>query len=94
VHQQIVLGQEAREEHAVPLRVGGLLDEGNHARSHVVAVAELSRPRAQAVAQAAVVERLGGERVAPVHGEGVEGGARGILGRLARLDDGVLQRLT
>jgi len=92
VYQQAILGQEAREEHAVPLRVGDFLDQRRHARGYIVMAAELARPRAQAVAQTPVGERQRVER-SLIDGEGVEGGAGRVFGLAARLGDGAFERL-
>jgi hypothetical protein len=90
VHQQLILGQEAGEEHAVPLLVGDLLDQQRGAGGHI-AVAELAGAGAQGVAQAALIAAEAGGSNLALKGQGGEGGARGGLGGVAGVDHGLLE---
>ena len=66
VYQEPVLGQEAGEQHPVPLLIGDLLDEGLQPVAHD-AVSELTRARAQRVAQPALVRADPARRLRPVY---------------------------
>ena len=88
--QQVVLGQEAGEQHAVPVLVGDLVGEALdllHAGRRVEAVAELTPVRAEPPPQVLLVRRQ--RRVRPSiadgqHPQGAEGA--GLAGPAGRLD--------
>ncbi len=90
MHQQAVLGQEAGEQHAVPLLVGDLVEEQGDA-GRLVAPAQLPRLGAQPAAQAALGLGHGREGRVARHGQGDQTGARGRLSRVARGDDGAFE---
>ncbi|WP_156427605.1 hypothetical protein [Thiohalocapsa sp. ML1] len=93
MHQEPVLGEEAGEEHAVPVLVGGLVDEALDVLAPVRAtlVAELAAVGAQAPAQRALGLREVPRRVRLADAEMHQGRAGGGLRGVAGGDDDVLE---
>ena len=88
--QQIVLGEEAREEQAVPMLVGGI---GHQMLQPLVAIGIAliscsTPPGAKSVAQQALLHAHVGAVFALVHGEVLQGGAHGLFGLLPRMERG------
>ena len=78
MHEEVVLGEEAGEEHSVPLLVGALDDEGTEARFEA-STPELAGFRPEPVAVPALV---GGEAriwFLLTHREGLDRGLGGTL---------------
>ena len=90
MHQQVVLGQEAGEQHPVPLLVGDLVgQEGQRVGFRVIA--QLAGHRAQAAAQLALRLVHGRERLGAGDGQRGQRGARRLLRGPAGGDDGVFE---
>ena len=84
VHEQVVLRQEAGEQHPVPLRIRHLLDE--HGKP-----TDLTGLSAQGIAERPLLPRESRERPWAVHGQDAEGGARRTFGLTARPEHGFLK---
>ena len=94
--QEVRLGQEPREQHAVPMLVGAFLDEPRcilRARLRVSPVAELPAMRPQPIAQRALLGRQVLRRFRLAHAKLRHGLARAGLGHAPRLLDGRLKVL-
>ena len=100
VHQQVVVGQKAREQHAVPVLVGHLLHQvlhlllaiGRVGALRVTGVTELLAVGAQAVAQRLLgiaQERFG---LVVADAQLIHGRVRSSLGHRAGRFDGLFQR--
>ena len=91
--QEFVLGQEAGEQHPVPVFVRALRDKVLDAElsSRLLLVAKLAGPRAELVARLLVFRRHVLVETRLVHGQRFEGGTRAGFGHVARLDDHALE---
>ena len=85
VHEQVVLGQKAGEQHAVPGAVGDLLHQGGHTRG-LVAGAALAGYGAQRPAQGSLPLVHGGVGLRALHGQRLQGRLGSPLGRIASGD--------
>lgn len=89
VHEQAVFGQEAGKQHAVPLLIGNLVDQGVHAVG-LAALAQLAGAGAQSAAQAALGLGHGREGFVAAHGQRRQRGG-GRLRQRARGDHGAFK---
>ena len=89
IHQQVVLGQEAGKEHAVPVLVGHLFDETVHGLFFpaVEGVSELAAVNAQSLAQTALIGRKMGIGFCLPYSELPKGSPRRFFRRAAGLLD-------
>ena len=95
LEQQAVLGEEASEQHAVPLLAGALLDQpvdGLPARARIAAVAELAGVDAQLAAQRALLRGHVRVGLALVDGQPFQRRARPALGNLAGVPGGPFEQ--
>jgi hypothetical protein len=89
MHKEVILSQEAGEEHAVPVFVGGLCDEPVDALDpglRVQCISKLARMGPQTIAKEAVSWRNVSVRLARVNGELFERYSRAILSDVSRRD--------
>ncbi len=91
VHQQVVLGQEAGEQHAVPLHIGDLLDQQREPGLAMI-IAKLLGARAQGGAQAALLVGHGRKRVVAIDSQRSDSSCGGALGLIAGIFDAIFER--
>ena len=92
--EQIVLGEKASEQHAVPVLVGALVHQVVDrltSRARIEAVAELAGMSAQPPAQSALLRAHVPVGLVVMHGERLQGGARAGLGHVPGFDDRSLE---